>query len=444
MRAARFLLAAAALAPAAPSAAGADAAPVVLCDFETGEPADGWTIRGLGVAETETPHGRGLSLSADRDAAARPVGWVSRASPVRDWRPFRAFTMRARSSAKTPVEMRLQAVRGDGPGRLLRRFTVEPGDWRDVVLELGDFRDDGGDQAGSFADVGRIVLRWDDGSGEVAIDDLALVPGDRGAQSCRLAPEDVRRLAFGDAKARRTESAHFLLLDDADGLADEDAQRLLARLEEGLRVLAERYGVSGELDEKVPFLLFATRERYAEFVPRLGEHFGATVGAPKADGFSVFGMGMGWFDPKQGWDRPVFVHEALHGAVHRLLGVASNGNWIQEGLAAAVQSRLHPASLDRSKLAASFAKRGGWLVPWEKAFAEPRAPLGRYPQLLSVMDFLAEEHREGLAKAWDAVRALKKPLNETAPAAIAAALGTDAATLEERWFAWGAGYYAEK
>jgi len=421
-----------------------DPAAVVLCDFEKGEPTDGWSIKTLGVAEVETPSGRGLKLIGSADPDAKYVGAISRACDVRDWRTARAFAMRARVDAKQTVAMRVMALRDPGPGALLCRFTLAPGDWRDVVLELRDFRDDGSDQAGSFASVGRLVLRWDEGAGEVTIDDLRLLPGDRGALSCTATPEQLRRLAFGDAKARTLESDHFVLLDDVLALSDADAKKLLARLEEGLKVLSERYGVRGELGDKVPFFLFATRDEYAEFVPRLGEHFGATVTAPKADGYSIFGMGMSSFDANQGWDRPVLVHEGLHGAIHRLLGVANNSNWVQEGLAAAVQVRLHPSSMDRKKLADSFSKRGGWLVPWAQCFAEPGAVLSRYPQYLSVMDFLADRHAADLPKVWDEIRALREPMHSAAPDAIAKALGTDAAKLEEEWFAWGAKYYGGK
>jgi hypothetical protein len=443
VRAERLILGAALAAAALVTLAARaeDPPPVVLCDFEKGEPVDGWNIKTLTVAEVETPTGRGLKLVGAADADAKYVGSISHACDVHDWRTARAFAMRARVDAKQPVEMRVIALRDPGPGALLRRFTLPPGDWRDVVLELRDFRDDGSDQAGSFASVGRIVLRWDEGAGEVTIDDLRLLPGDRGALSCTATPEQLSQLAFGAAKARTLESDHFVLIDDVLALSDADAMKLLARLEEGLKVLSERYGLRGELGDKVPFFLFATRDEYAEFVPRLGEHFGATVTPPKADGYSIFGMGMGWFDAKQGWNRPVFVHEGLHGAIHRLLGVANNSNWVQEGLASAVQVRLHPSSVDRKKLADSFAKRGGWLIPWAQCFAEPGALLSRYPQYLSVMDFLADQHAADLPKVWDAIRALREPMHKAAPAAIATALGTDAAKLEEEWFAWGANYY---
>lgn len=420
-------------------------APVVLCDFDKGEPADGWTFRELRVTEIATPHGRGLKLAADPQT---PFGSMSRTVDVHDWRAFRAFSMRVRVETSDAIELRLMLDDSRRGARLVRRFTIEPGDWRDVVVPLKDFRGDGKDQAGTFAQLDRLVIQWiglvDVIKDAVTIDDLALLPGDRGVLSCCMTPEDVQRLAFPDAKSRRLESEHFLLVDDVPALVDADAKKLLAHLEEGLALMGERYGVTGGLGDKVPFVLFATRDEYTAFVPRLGERFGATVTPPKADGFSILGMGMGWFDPKQGWDRPVFVHEGLHGAIHRLLAVGSNGNLVQEGLAAAVQARLHPGSLDRKELAESFAKRGDWLVPWADCFAEPRVPLNRYPQLLSIMDLLAEKHRDALPKVWDAVRALREPLHKSAPEAIAKALGTDAAKLEEEWWGWGAAYYGGK
>jgi hypothetical protein len=426
------------------AAALADAgepAPAVLCDFDAGEPTDGWTTKGLDVAEIETLRGRGLKLAAkDAPREGAFVGLIHRESAVADWRTSSAFSMRVRVEAAAPVEMRLLA-NARGGGRKLRRFVVEPGDWRDVVLPLKDFRDDSDDRCGTFADVERIVLRWDKGAGEVSIDDLALLPGERGALSCAMTAEDWRRLAFGDAKARVVESANFVLIDDAAALSDEDAKKLVARFEEGLVVLGERFGVAGAVADEVPFLLFAAREEYEAFPPRLGAHFGAVTSPPKASGLSIFGAAMSSFDPEKGWARAVFVHEAMHGAIQRRLGVTNYGNWVQEGLATGVQAQFDPGVFDRAKLADSFAKRGSWTVPWSKLFAKGGAPMSSYPQYASIMDFLADKHRDALPEIWDAVRALREPLHSAAPAAIAKAVGVELAALEEEWAGWGAAYY---
>src|SRR4030095_7347854 len=93
-----------------------DPAAVVLCDFEKGEPTDGWNIKTLAVSEAQTPTGRGLKLAGSADPEAKYVGAISRACDVRDWRTARAFAMRARVDAKQPVEMRVMALRDPGPG----------------------------------------------------------------------------------------------------------------------------------------------------------------------------------------------------------------------------------------------------------------------------------------------------------------------------------------
>jgi len=436
----------AAVAIAAGGARAADPAPVVLCDFEKGEPTDGWTIHGPRVSPTATPYGRGLRLTW---GGGEPYGSISRSFEQRDWRMFRAISMRLCVGGDMPVQLDVSLTRTDSTASLVRRFEAQPGDWREVVLPLSDFRDDGYDQAGSFARVdcftlhtSRVTSRAVESS--VSIDDLALLPGDRGrASSSRPSPQ-LLQLAFGSSKVRTLESEHFLLIDDAPELRTADAKRLLARLEEGLKTLGERYGVTGDLDEKVPLLLFATRFEYQLSVPRLREHFGEKPKKPKTDGFSRYGMSMAWFDEKQGWDRAVYVHETMYGVIQRRLGVLANGNWVQEGLASAVAAHLYPASIDRKKLAESFAKRGGGLVPWLDAIDWPVAPPATHLQLLTIMDFLAERRRDGLPKAWDAVRAVREPLYKSAPYEIAKALGTDVATLEKEWFAWGAKYYGGK
>jgi len=96
---------------------------------------------------------------------------------------------------------------------------------------------------------------------------------------------------------------------------------------------------------------------------------------------------------------------------------------------------------DRGALADGFAKRRGWFAPWSELFANPGAPLNRYPLYVSIMDFLAEKRRDALPRIWDAVRALRDPLHLSAPPAIAGAVGVDAKSLEEEWEGWGADYY---
>lgn len=141
----------------------------------------------------------------------------------------------------------------------------------------------------------------------------------------------------------------------------------------------------------------------------------------------------------------MFVHEAVHAAVERLLRLASSGNWVQEALASAVQATLFPKSLESVDLAAGFAALAkgekGTFLPWKGLLGKPHPAMGRYPQLITVLGFLRVKYRERLPRVWDALRALDGPVHEKALPAIAAALESTAADLERAWLDWGVGYY---
>lgn len=387
--------------------------PVPLVDFDNTEPGDGWAMNAVLLKEgTDPARGRILTIEA------RGRGRMRRESPVADWSAFRAVSIFAKVEAKEPIEMRLLAF--SGRAALVRRFTLQPGDWKEVVLPIKDFRDDTGERVCGLSRIEAFAIQWDKGAGAVTIDDPRLLPG-----KGRPTVED--RLALGFPKgARSHESEHFVVMSDAKGL---DLGRLAARLEAGFAVLGERYGLKGTPEDKAPFYVFRDREARNGFLARLGERFAVTIGPTKADGFTVMGIATGLHDPKQGPDRPVFVHEAMHAAIHRLLGIASNGNWVQEGLASAVQMQVFPKS------------RGAETKkpPWEKLLSEERVPMSAYVDVASIFDFLAERHGSKLPAAWEALRAGKEPLHKEGAALIAGALGTDAAALEAEWRAWKGG-----
>jgi hypothetical protein len=388
--------------------------PVPLVDFDNTEPGDGWAMSSVGLEEgTDPARGRVLTIKANGK------GRIRRASPVADWGSFRAVSIFARVEAKDPIEMRLLAF--SGRAALVRRFTLQPGDWKEIVLPIKDFRDDTGERVCGLSRIEAFAIQWDKGAGAVTIDDPRLLPG-----KGRPTVEDRLALAFRKG-GKSHESEHFVVMSDVKGL---DLGKVAARLEAGFAILGERYGLKGALEDKAPLYVFRDRNARDKFLALLGDHFAVTIGPTKADGFTVLGIATGLHDPKQGPDRPVFVHEAMHAALHRLLGIASNGNWVQEGLASAVQMQVFPKSRDGAE-----TKK----PPWEKLLAEERVPMSAYVDVASIFDFLAERHAPTLPAVWDALRGGKEPLHKEGVALIAGTLGSDAQALEAEWRAWKGG-----
>ncbi len=399
--------------------------PVKLVDFEREEPADGWSIRGLTLVETTDDRGRrALKIVGDGK-----VGHIRRAPPVRDWRSFDALGLRVRAEAGAPVEMRVRAIRGQGPANLLRRFTLEPGGWHDIVLPLKEFRDDNKDQICDFSRIDQWMLQWDATAGEVTLLELRLTPGTRGVESCRASAQDQIELAFPGGAARSFESEHFLLLSEAH-LEVADAFLLLQRCEEGLAFLREGYRLPGALQARAPLLLFQRREDLHACVRRIESRFGIGIGLdPGADRCQVLGRAL----CVAGLPAPAVAAMAAKVATHDLLGITNNPTWLQEGLAAAVERRL------RGDDDVAAAGGLGFLAgdkrpppaPWSRFFSKGGNP-GTW-QSMSILEFVRTAHGERLPAFWMRVLALETPLHESAPAALAATLGLALEDLEAAW-----------
>jgi hypothetical protein len=411
--------------------------PVAIVDFETSEPADGWTalIR-LRLEETRVEAGAPL---ASRRALrlvgrARPggsVGMVRRPLAVRDWRRFEALVFHARVEAPQAVEMRILAIRGNGPASLLRRFTLAPGPWREVSLPLKDWRCHTADQVCDFSRVDQWAILWNRGGGAVTVTKFELRPGTRGDRSSLPTVEDRLRLAFPAGGGRAYESASFLLLTDLE-LSPAHARGLLARFEAALTHVRAAYRLDGELRSRVPFFLFERREDLHAFLGRLGEHLGIGIelGA-RMNAAATMGRAMCARD--EGGEAE-YARWAIKGVTHQLLGLTNQPNWIQAGLARAAY--LHLAGdreTEASGLGLGYLAEGG-SVPWEVFFSRRGSKNSR--QSLSILEYLRVGHKEKLPQVWQAVRGLEDRVHKAAPKAIARALGMSLADLERAWRTW--------
>jgi hypothetical protein len=431
-----------ALVAAAPRSARAEpptpVAPVVLDEFDA-EPLDRWRPNGLSgseVTDAQAPDGDATAVVLRKDAG-RP-GWIEREVAEKDWRRFQSFAVRLVVEAAEPQPLRV--VLFGARGSLVRRLRVAPGR-HETPVPVSDFRAAPADVVGDLDDVRRVRIQWDEaGAGTVRLERFVLTPGSRGTASGRKSPAEWASLLFPDGKPTVVESERFAVITDVEAIGTS-AKRLLGRLEDAARLLSERYGVRGTLEgDRAPLVVVRDAEAMSKAVARLAEHFGADVPGPKSVGFTVFGVALAVHDPKQGWERPVFVHEATHALAERLTTVRSNGNWVQEGLASAVQVRLHPTSMkvDLKAAFAGLADGKGPFVAWSELFTEKRPPLSRYAQLSTIFEFLAEKHGPRLPAVWEALRQVERPLNEAGSAAVATALGTTATDLEASWREWGA------
>jgi hypothetical protein len=409
--------------------------PVAIVDFERSEPADGWRISRLTLQETRVEEGaplagrRALKLIG-RARARGNVGMLRRPLAVRDWRRFDALTFHARVEAESPVEMRILAIRGNGPASRLRRFQLAPGPWREVVLPLKDWRCHTADRVCDFSRIDQWAILWNRGGGAVTVTKFELRPGPRGDRSWLPTVDDHLKLGFPDGSGRAHESAGFLLLTDLE-LGEDHARRLLERFEAGLAHLRTAYRIEGELWSKVPFFLFDEREDLHGFLDRLGGHYGINIqlGARMT---AAATMGSAMCARDEGGEAE-YTRWAIKGATYRLLGLTNQPNWIQAGLARAAYLHVANEEEEASDLGLGFlAEREP--VAWEIFFS--RRGSKDSGQSHSILEYLRVEHGEKLPQAWQAVRALDDRVYKSAIGAIAKALELSVADLERGWRAW--------
>ena len=161
---------------------------------------------------------------------------------------------------------------------------------------------------------------------------------------------------------------------------------------------------------------------------------------PSSSGYSCLGVGASYYDRKYGWDRPGFTHEAVHAAVHRGLGLASNGTWVQEALACAVQVSLYPGAVDPDKLKSDLADfaagREGRFVPLGDLLLASRMTTRNYSQLYTLLEFLREKHPDALPAIWKRIRESTEPVKTSAADAVLETLDLDMPELNTAFSEW--------
>ena len=413
----------------------------VLCDFETGEPTDTWEFAGVGVADISVSDGATASGGRGIKMIGKGrKGSIRRASAVADWNSFRAFSFYAAVESGERVELRIRALSGKGAAGMLKRFSLEPGPWREVVLPLADWREDLVDQVGDFAHVETVVVQWDQGEGEVSLDDLRLLPGKKGAASSRPTRRQFLELAFPAGDERVYQNHDFMLATNAPELNEKISKLLLAHCSETKELLVDRYRVPDASLERIPFVVFETKDEYRRYVQRLGKKFGMNV-KPGANSTSILGICLSYYHPKYGWERPTFTYLAAGGAMRQLLGLGRTDHWVYVALASAAQVHLHPSAMPDDFVQKQMR---GWVDGPRTQFRalgellDPETSAGRYRgQLVSLMEYLAEERPDALARFWTSIRAYEKPIAQGAKETLLDAVDTDLQTLEDDYVDWG-------
>jgi hypothetical protein len=414
---------------------------------ERGTHPDQTPWRGVGVTaewvghEPLRPGSKGrilrLSATAPRSVAVLSVG------PA-DWRSYSSLVLVLANFTETPLEVVVGAVRRQPASARLRKLLIDPGGWQRHVLPLNAWFDGEGDHACDFARVDDLSLAWENERGVLHVSEVSYIPGNRGNESCELSPEEWQQLAFPEGDGRAYHGVHFVIITNTASAEAPRPQLLLEEFEEGAEVLAGALAVEGPLGSHVPFILCRTRAQLSAFFARLGLHYGIWIRPPVHVGYCFMGVAAATVE---GTEKPsTYLHEAMHVVIRRRMGIAANGNWLQEALAVAVELRSNTSADVRSAL------RGVFLSPpsvqngagaWRAILRTRVAPMRSYLLLGSMVEFLMEAYPDRLPALWQSMRMLPGPIHEHGVEALVKHTGMTLAELDSKWRKWGLARYAD-
>ena len=344
------------------------------------------------------------------------------------------------------VKLRWLALDANNRVILQRRFDFKPDEpLKQASLPWTRWR--WGDVTGGGpSEVRRIGFRIEEPADELRLDDLRLTgraaPPD--AAAADASPREwLRRVAFGERDVRMAEADGLLVATDApDLLSDADLTGILARMRAGRAMTRRLFGdavrpVEGSTPPAL--LVFRRHGGFVAFFESLSTEWNVRVVPPLGGGMTVQNLAASVFDPKQGPQRPVFLHESIHAVVAndvRLLNGNPHHSWLQEGLASYVQLCVYPGAVDRADLAANFARPikpdgSGFFKPLDRLLDKLVTP-PNYAQLATLVAYLVQDKPQ-----WLPVLAKELTAGRTAEQAFAKC-GTSLADLQSAWMKWGA------
>ena len=144
----------------------------------------------------------------------------------------------------------------------------------------------------------------------------------------------------------------------------------------------------------------------------------------------MLGIAGSFYDSAQGSVRPVYLHEACHALIARTFGLASQGGWLQEGLANYYQLRWG------KKDSGAFAQNllaGRRLVPLAKLLDGSPVGTKNYAQVALFIEWILATRKERLLPA---IRAMAKQGSSSFAPIAQAHFGTSLVVLEREWIDW--------
>jgi len=243
---------------------------------------------------------------------------------------------------------------------------------------------------------------------------------------------------FGDIRILRVDEA--ILLTNADKPGDDELRQHLTKIIKRLTALPLRKQpttasrpTTQPKPRPVVAALYADQEQFKALWHRVGVLYGGRFfGVAAAGGYSYRPFCATYVDAKAPGSIPSELsHELAHVWLWRRAGVPNNGNWLSEGLATAIQAKLHTDTDARRQWAERIAV--GRYLPLQRLMTDTPVEPHRYWQTCLLAEVLLADHRDALPDVIKAIAA-----GRSANHIVTKVLETNWLALERSWKAQAA------
>jgi hypothetical protein len=381
-------------------------------------------------AEKDAPAPKGNCVEV---AATRRTAIYTRSNVAADWRGVDQITFwiyRSKEEAEKAqrVAAEIHLLEKDGRTGFWRRFDISHTGWKQYTLPLKWLSPlDGRIPQWSRIDrVGFLFL----GEATVLLDDVSAQTFDK-SEGAYLTTEELLKVAFPLRERNELIVVSRPELFFATDAKHEDAKKIADDLADVQKAVEKDFPFLVAAEAPPTLLVFASQQHYREFALRFGKLFGRVAPVPMSDGYTMFAVATGWWEPKYGAKRPTFIHEFVHSVLERRLLLPNRSEWFQEGIATHYQLKMRPQA-NLAELVMTGLSEEKHQLPFPRLCDGQLIETKHYWQAVTLLEMMMVNKKYN-RKLKELVAAFNRTGSTNLAPHLAPVLGTDWDTLKKDW-----------
>ena len=327
-------------------------------------------------------------------------------------------------SKQQPLVFEFQSFAKERKAWRWTKVSIDSAGWQTVELPTRYFRHSGSAYL-PWKETRRFAFRFRN-AGRIELDGIELLDAPVDTHPSTISLEELDRLAFG-SKGKVHRSGSFAILTDEPRLKPKET---FAELDRMLNMFLADFPGAKLPAQPIPLLIFSKESRYRAFWGELAKKFNSQGPVPQSGGYAMLGIAGSFYDPGQGSVRPVYLHEACHALIARTFGLASQGGWLQEGLANYYQ--IQWGKKDTGVFAQNLLANRR-LVPLGKLLDGSPVGMKNYAQVALFIEWILATRKECLLPV---IRGLAKQGSSALAPLAQVHFGKSLASLEREWIDW--------